>query len=151
VATSFDTLLETGIRAIANADGPQATPGTLRYLCGRDTRIIVPWKTAADAAQPGIAMTIVSNVPTGGTGDRRRVQLQFSAFAQGSGARARVQAMTQRLREILKPPALLAQGIDGEVLEFTTRDGTDGEVDDASPKAKARWDLDAVLRGTAPR
>ena len=151
MATSFSTLVEAGVTAIANADGPQSTPGTLRYLCNRASRIIVPWKTAAEAAQPGIAMVLVSNTPTGGTGDRRRVQLQFSAFAQGTGARARVQAMTQRLRELLKPPAFQAQGLDAEVLQAIDRDASDGEIDDTSPKMKARWDLDVLLRGTAPQ
>lgn len=145
MATSCSTLVRNAVTAIANADA------TLRTLCGRSTRIMVPWKTAAAAQKPVIAYLLSSNVRTGGTGDRRRVQVLTAAFAEGTGAQAKAEAMTQRLREILTPPALQAQGLDGEVLEATDRDASDDDVDEKSPTARARSDLDLLIRVTAPQ
>lgn len=140
--TSASTLVRTAVTTIANGDT------TLQSLCGRTTRILVPWRTAAGATKPVIAYLLSANVRTGGKGDRRRVQLLTAAFAEGNGARTKVEALTQRLREILTPDAFLAQGLDAEVIEATDREGADEDI--TTPTSIERHDLDLLIRASAP-
>lgn len=144
--TSCSTLVRNAITTITNADT------TMRTLCGRTTNLILPWRTAVAAQKPVIAYQLAANNRTGGIGDQRRVQVLTAAFAEGTGAQAKVEAMTQRLREILTPTAFqaLTPSLDAVVLELTDRDGDD-DGDDTSPTATARSDLDLLIKVTAPQ
>lgn len=145
MATSCTTLVRNALKAIADGDA------TLRALTGRTSNILVRWKTPLEAPKPVLACLVAHNGRTGGTGDRRRVQVLVAAFAEGTFAQATAEAMTQRLREIVTPPALQARGLDGEVIEAVDRDGVDDSTDAKSPTAVGRSDLDLLIRVTAPQ
>jgi len=143
VATSYSTSVRTAIQAIGNADA------TLRTLTGKTSNIILSWNSAVAASKPVIALMVSANNRIGGDGDRRSVQVLLAAFAEGNGAHAKVEAMTQRVREILTPAAFQAQGVDAAVIDATDRDVNDDTL--TSPTLTERSDLDLIIVGSAPQ
>lgn len=124
----------------------------MRTLCGRTTNLMLPWRSAITATKPVLALMVTANNRIGGIGDRRAVQCIAAAFAEGTGAQAKADDMTQRLREILTPTAFqaLTPSLDAVLVDVTDRDGED-VVESDSPTLVARSDLDFIVWVTAPQ
>jgi hypothetical protein len=152
VADSFTRLLRTGIKTIANADGPVGTAGTLMNLCNRSTLIMVDWRTIATATPPVLAIMVAVNPRIGGDGNKRRATVLVGAFAEGTGAQAKVENLVQRVKEILTPARFqaLTPSMDCVVLDATDRDPGDDFATD-EPTHRASSHLDLVIVGNAPQ
>ena len=144
--TSCTALVRNAVKTIANADT------TLRTLTGKTSLILLPWETAVAATKPVGAIMVSANNRVGGDGDRRRVQVLIGWFAEGTGAQAKVDALTQRTREMLTPAAFqgLTPSLDAFVREATDRDGV-GEVSDTVPTNVASSLLDLIVELSAPQ
>jgi hypothetical protein len=145
VATNVQTRVRDALKAIVNADT------TMRTLCGRSSLLMVSWRTALAGQKPVLAVMIDPNIRIGGIGDRRRVTALCAGFAEGNGAQAKAEALTQRLRELVTPPAFQAQGLDAFVAwgdaqerEIDPDDGTD------TPTRVAQSQIDLPIILTAP-
>jgi hypothetical protein len=138
MATSNTKAVRAALIAIANADA------TLQSLCGRATRIMVPWHTIGAAQKPVLAVMIASNTYIGGDGDKRKVLALLAAFAEGNTADAKTADLIQRCRELYTPAAFQAQGLDAFVLWGEAADRESDDADD-SPVNLARSDLDLPI------
>jgi hypothetical protein len=142
VSTNVQTLVRSALKAIVNGDA------TMQTLCGRSTLLLVSWRTALAAQKPVGAVMIDSNVRISGLGDRRRVTALCAWFAEGDGAQAKAEALTQRMRELVTPPAFQAHGLDAFVAwgdaqerEIDPDDGSDT----VTRVAQSQLDLPIIL------
>lgn len=94
---------------------------TLRTIMGRASAtddVVINWDDLDDARLPALTKLIVTTTPIGGAGDNYRILIDFSAYAVD---KATVRSILERLEVACTPALLLAQGLDGVVLNFGPR------------------------------
>lgn len=118
------TPLCSAIVAILTADA------TMQTLCGRTTRIVVPFEDVNDAEAPAqeiplpvVAYAYVSDQEIGGVGDERLVTLTLDVIADGNQAHTQVHEISARMRQVLTWSAFNARGLDAIVRAPVTRFG----------------------------
>lgn len=123
--------------AIVNGDA------TLATITGHASPQITMWQDLRlDGALPILAYQVVVLGQTPADRDSRTGLLQFSAFATGNGAQATIEAMLERVEQILTALALDGNGVDGAPVRFIRRE--EPEDRDGS-RGVRRADLDVEL------
>lgn len=107
---------------------------TIQTLCGRTTRLVVPFEDVNDAVDPAqeIPLPIIvysygQDVEIGGIGDQRSVTLTLDAIADGNDSGTVVRQLSARIRTALSWNAFDAQGLDAFVRAPVIRDGAAAE------------------------
>lgn len=143
------TPLCAAIVAILTADA------TVQSLCGRTTRLVVPFEDVNDAEEPAqeIPLPILvysygQDTEIGGVGDQREVTLTLDVIAEGNDAGTTVNQLSARIREALTYPAFAARGLDAIVRAPVVRDGAAAEPE-ATRGLKIMRNLYTIL-ATAP-
>lgn len=86
----------------------------LQALAERVDRLVVAGASIDPKQLPVLVVTLGEAVRVGGIGDRRRVPVLLSAFAEGNDAFDVAEQLLQIAREKLTVPALEAYAINGE-------------------------------------
>ncbi len=122
------TPLSAAVVAILSADA------TVQALCGRATRLVVPFEDVNDAEDPvtEIPLPIVvyaygQDTEVGGIGDQREVSLTLDVIAEGNDAARVINQLSARLRDVLTWNAFQAHGLDAVVRAPVIRDGAAAE------------------------
>lgn len=109
---------------------------TMQSLCGRSTRLVVPFEDVNDADDPTreiplpiIVYTYGQDVEIGGIGDQREVTVTLDVIAEGNDADVTVNQLSARMREALSWTAFNARGLDAFVRAPVSRDGAAAEPD----------------------
>lgn len=107
---------------------------TIQTLCGRTTRLVVPFEDVNDAVDPAneIPLPIIvysygQDVEIGGIGDQRSVTLTLDAIADGNDSGTVVRQLSAQIRTALSWNAFDAQGLDAFVRAPVIRDGAAAE------------------------
>lgn len=115
--------------AIIDADGPQATAGTMQNLCGRTSDIARAYDALAGVQLPAVSYFIVDAPQTPQNGDHRSVLVQLdvwadeaSAYGAGSGGLDTAERLAARLQAILTEPAFRGQSVDAAPVRITEAD-----------------------------
>lgn len=122
------TPLCAAIVAILTADA------TIQSLCGRASRLVVPFEDVNDATDPTqeIPLPIIvysygQDVEIGGVGDQRLVTLTLDVIADGNDSGTVARQLSAQIRTALTWNAFNAQGLDAFVRAPVTRDGAAAE------------------------
>ncbi len=106
----------------------------MQTLCGRTTRLIVPFEDVNDAEDPAteiplpvLVYTDVDDQEIGGLGDERLITLTFDAIAEGNDARQTVNEMTAQIRNLFTWTAFNAHGLDAIVRAPVNRSGASAD------------------------
>lgn len=118
------TPLCAAIVAILSADA------TMQALCGRATRLVVPFEDVNDAEDPVaeiplpiIAYSYGQDTEIGGVGDQRLATVTLDMIAEGNDAGTTVNELSARARALLTWTAFNALGLDAYVRAPVIRDG----------------------------
>lgn len=131
------TRISTALWTVISADA------TVRDLCDRLDRLVVPWSGLEVTTFPVLTYWIVSIDQIVGVGDPRRAALQLTAWAEGNNATTTAGALLDAALAALMPPeAWQGAGLDAVVAGVVWRGiGLDPEGGRTLSRADADIDL----------